>query len=201
MGCSSSKTAQAKAAQAGAPVAALPEAPLLIPEGDFKINLENATCSEDLGIEANFPQKKYIVVDSVREVGLIPAWNKGKENTPELQVKAGDSIVVINGVFGDSDLMLAEVKSKEITLVVKSGQAATGQAEEATGENAANPVVAVLEASSTEPAAANALTTEGPTPELSASQVVDDGVVAVEPEAAEVGASVDEERFCKLAMC
>jgi hypothetical protein len=122
MGCTSSNTAQAKTAQAVAPVVAQSEVPLLIPEGDFKIKLENATCSEHLGVKANFPQKKYIVVDSVNEEGLISAWTRGKENTPGFQVKAGDSIVVINGVFGDSDLMLAEVKSKEITLVVKSGR-------------------------------------------------------------------------------
>jgi hypothetical protein len=143
MGCTSSKTAPAKAAQADAPVVSQAETAMLIPEGDFKINLENASCSEERGVEAHFPQKKYSVVDSVREPGLISAWNRGKENTPELQVKAGDAIVVINGVFGDSDLMLAEVKSKEITLVVKSGRAAADKAEEATCENASIPVVAV----------------------------------------------------------
>jgi len=57
---------------------------------------------------------------------LIPSWNKGCENTPEMQVQAGDCIVAVNGVFGNTDLMRAELKSTIICLTVKRGQLATG---------------------------------------------------------------------------
>jgi hypothetical protein len=122
MGCNGSKTAQA-----GTPVAAKAASPTQIPEGDFKINLENATGSESLGAFCQFPDSKYILVERVKEEGLIPSWNKGCENTPEMQVQAWDCIVVVNGVFGNTELMKAELKSKAITLTVKSGQPATGE--------------------------------------------------------------------------
>merc|ERR1740130_789697 len=110
MGCSGSKASQATAP------AAVKASASQIPEGDFKINLENASGSERLGAVAQFPESKYILIERVKEEGLIPSWNKGCENTPEMQVKAGDLIEVINGVFGNGILTL-----KKIPLTVKRG--------------------------------------------------------------------------------
>merc|ERR1711959_123828 len=98
MGCSGSKTA----AKASAP------APIETTEADFKINIENPTGDADMGLVVQYPEKKYILVESIKEEGLIPSWNKANENTPEVQVKVGDSIVMINGKFGDSDAMMLE---------------------------------------------------------------------------------------------
>jgi hypothetical protein len=129
MGCSGSKASQATApvaVKAGTPATAQGESASQIPEGDFKINFENVSGSEKLGAVAQFPETKYILIESVKEEGLIPSWNKGCENTPEMQVKAGDLIVVVNGVFGNSDLMIAELKSKAITLTVKRSQILEG---------------------------------------------------------------------------
>jgi hypothetical protein len=125
MGCSGSKTGKANTAPADATAAAQAESPAQIPEGDFKIHLVNASGSQPLGAVVKFPANMYILVESVKQEGLIPEWNKGCENTPEMQVNAGDFIVVINGVFGNSDLMLPELFSKAITLTVKRGQALT----------------------------------------------------------------------------
>jgi len=132
MGCGGSKTATANTAPAAAPAAA---------QGDFKINLDNASGSKSLGAVAIFPENKYILVESVKEEGLISSWNQGCENTPEMQVKAGDLIVVINGVFGNSDLMMAELKSKEIILTVKRGQSATEESPSQIPEGAAQAAV------------------------------------------------------------
>jgi len=156
MGCGGSKTAKASA-------------PSQIPEGDFKIILENAAGSESLGATVNFPEKKYILVEAVSEEGLIPAWNKRCENMPEMQMKAGDLIVVVNGVFGNSDLMLAELKSMAITPTVKGGAiaaetpAAEAPAAEAPAAEAAAPAA---EAPAAEAPAAEAPAAEAPAAEL-----------------------------------
>merc|ERR1740130_634066 len=139
MGCSGSKASQATAP------AAVKASASQTPEGDFKINLENASGSERLGAVAQFPESKYILIESVKEEGLIPSWNKGCENTPEMQVKSGDLIVVVNGVFGNSDLMLAELKSKTITLTMKRAQSAIGITA-AEAPSAATPEVPTAEA-------------------------------------------------------
>jgi hypothetical protein len=149
MGCGGSKTAKANV-KADAPATTQGESASQIPEGDFKINLENASGSESLGAVAKFPETKFILIESVKEEGLIPSWNKGCENTPEMQVKSGDLIVVVNGVFGNSDLMLAELKSTAITLTVKRAQSATGtpaaEAPAAEAPTAATPEVPAAEA-------------------------------------------------------
>jgi len=203
------------------------DSPSQIPEGDFKINLENASGSESLGVVAKFPEAKYILVESVKEEGLIPSWNKGCENTPEMQVKAGDLIVVINGVFGNSDLMMAQLKSpsvqgiltlKEITLTVKRGptDAAAPPAEvpsvdaaAAEAPSAENPVAEAPapDAPGAEATAAEVALTETPAAGVPFVNAEPEGicgvaeVVSIEPEDAELGADAKEERFCKLAMC
>merc|ERR1719409_947362 len=107
MGCSGSKTAAKAAASPAAPPAAAET-----PEGDFKINIENPTGDAGLGLVVKSQEKKYFLVESIKDEGLFPSWNKANANTPDVQLKAGDFIVMINGKFGDSDAMLAECKAK-----------------------------------------------------------------------------------------
>jgi hypothetical protein len=76
-------------------------------------------------------------------------------------------------------------------------EAAATNAPEAEGP-APELVASQVEDIAVEPDAAEA---EGPTPEFVASQVEDIGVVAVEPDAVEVGIPIDEERLRKLALC
>jgi hypothetical protein len=123
MGCSGSKTGKVSEPEV-IDMSANPLVTMEIPEGDFKVRVENTNGDVGLGVLATFPENKYILVEAVKDQGLIPSWNRSHENTPELQVRAGDLIVVVNGVFGTTDLMLAEVKAKTVTLTVKSGQQA-----------------------------------------------------------------------------
>merc|ERR1740117_709500 len=69
------------------------------PEGDFKIQLEKTTGSDKMGAIVVSPDDEILVVRSVKEQGMIPDWNKRNENAPELQVKPGDLILSINGIF------------------------------------------------------------------------------------------------------
>jgi hypothetical protein len=153
------------------------ESALSIPEGDFKIHIEDASASKALGIKATFPQKKYIVVERINE-GLISAWNLNMdlcmEHPAEMQVKAGDSIVAINSVFGDSDLMLDEVvRAKSITLAIKRGQAVAGTAEGALMEPAASPMAEVRSDAIT--VTANSGKVASTSPEVAPPKLLDSG--------------------------
>lgn len=113
MGCSGSKPAsQAPVTSQVASAAA---------EGDFKIIVQNPKGDADLGLGVKSLETKYILVESTKEEGLIPSWNKDNANTPEIQIKPGDMLIAINGKFGNCDEMLAECKSASITLLVKRG--------------------------------------------------------------------------------
>jgi hypothetical protein len=181
MGCSSSKSASKAPAQAATAV----------PEGDFKINLENPTGDLGMGVTVQQPEKKYILVEIVKDEGLIPAWNKNNENTPEVQVKPGDLIVVINGKFGNSEEMLAECKTSTITLAVKraaspaeetvaekleadrpatSGPAAEGPAAETPAAEAEAAEAPLAQAPAAETLAAEASAPVSPTAEGSQAQ-------------------------------
>jgi len=188
MGCGGSKTASANV-KADAPATTQGESPSQIPEGDFKINLENASGSESLGAVAKFPETKFILIESVKEEGLIPAWNKGCENTPEMQVKSGDLIVVVNGVFGNSDLMLAELKSTAITLTVKRAQSATGtpaaEAPAAEAPAAGTPEVPAVEA----PVAEGVAAPEAPAEQTPAAESPAAEALAAEAPAAQAPAT------------
>merc|ERR550514_777035 len=162
MGCSGSKTAAKAQASPAAPAAAETT------EADFKINIENSTGDADMGLVVQYPEKKYILVESVKEEGLIPSWNKANENTPEVQVKAGDFIVAINGKFGDSDAMLAECKAKSVSLAVKRAPQAAAPAEEAPAAQTSATAASAAEA----PAAEN-LAAEAPVAEVAAAEAAD----------------------------
>jgi hypothetical protein len=151
MGCGGSKAA----AKASAP------APTETTEADFKITIENPTGDAAVGLVVQYPEKKYILVESIKEEGLIPSWNKANENTPEMQVKAGDFIVMINGKFGDSDAMMAECKANSITFGVKRSPPAAAPALEAPVAEAPAGEVQAAEAPAAE-AAATASVAEAP---------------------------------------
>merc|ERR1712224_697986 len=141
-GCGGSK----QATKAPESKVAAPAQAVAAPEGDFKITIQNPNGGKSLGLVIAYPEKKYILVEGVKEDGLIASWNKNNLNSEEnVQVNEGDMFVAINGVFGDSDAMLAECKTESITLVVKravSPGAATGvpaAESKAAGSPAADP--------------------------------------------------------------
>jgi len=173
MGCSGSKTApQAQAASKAAPET---------PEGDFKITVQNTQGEAGLGLVAKFPEKTYILVESVKEEGLIPSWNKANVNTPDVQVNAGDMLVAINGKSGNSDEMLAECKAESITFVVKRAPSPTVAAESPA------PEAAAADSPATELPAADGSAAEGPAVEAPAATEA----AAAEAPAAEVPPAAD----------
>lgn len=201
MGCGGSKTSKADASSP--PPAATTEAP----EGDFKVTFENPTGSVSMGIVAKFPEKKYILVESMKDEGLIPAWNKANENTPEVQVNAGDLLLVVNGIFGNSDAMLEECKAKSIVVLVKRAasavvapaaeapvtEAPTAEGPAAEGPSSEEPVPQA-EAPAVE-AAAGAPAVEAPAGEAPAAEIPVVEAAAAEPDAEPASAiqPVDQE--------
>lgn len=59
----------------------------------------------------------YLVVNVI-EVGLISQWNEECKGEPELQVRAGDHIIEIEGVRGDGVKLLQMLKSKRRVLKI-----------------------------------------------------------------------------------
>lgn len=91
-------------------------------EGDFKVQLEKSSDHDTLGVAALCPGNQFMVVQSVREEGMIPAWNRGchENTTPELLVKPGDIIVAVNGILANSDGMKREIlRQKSVIASIK----------------------------------------------------------------------------------
>lgn len=120
MGCRGSKDANyARGSRTGgaAPVTVTAGA-----EGDFKVHLERSA-DEPFGLSIALLSDNMILVELVWTVGLVPAWNKRNLSTPEVQVRPGDIIIGVNGIFGNTDDMLRELKTADIILTVKRADA------------------------------------------------------------------------------
>eukprot|EP00929_Paragymnodinium_shiwhaense_P111252 TRINITY_DN78_c0_g2_i1.p1 TRINITY_DN78_c0_g2~~TRINITY_DN78_c0_g2_i1.p1 ORF type:complete len:203 (-),score=95.50 TRINITY_DN78_c0_g2_i1:303-911(-) len=200
MGCSGSKNVAAAPAAAAAPVA---------PEADFKVALETTEATQPLGLTiVSCAQPAVgILVQTVKEEGLVPTYNKQYESTPEQQVAAGDVIVAVNGIFGDYEQMTKELQQqKKLTLSLRrpAAGAAAERAEKTAeeqqpekaapaGEPAAEPEVVAAAASgeaAAEPAAVEPA--EAPTPLAPREEV---GEVPVTEAGDELAAS-DEKKTC-----
>eukprot|EP00929_Paragymnodinium_shiwhaense_P124384 TRINITY_DN9973_c0_g2_i1.p1 TRINITY_DN9973_c0_g2~~TRINITY_DN9973_c0_g2_i1.p1 ORF type:complete len:245 (-),score=81.06 TRINITY_DN9973_c0_g2_i1:267-923(-) len=176
MGCTGSKTAAAAAA--AAPIAAAPE-------GDYKLTVERTDDSQTVGLMiVGNVEPAGILVQAVKEDGLVPTYNRQHENTPEQQVREGDVIVAVNAVFGDFEEMKKELAQQKLTLMVKRPSATpadkTVQPKEE-GETTVEPVAAAAEEGDATPAEAAAApeTAEAPA-------ATSDKENAAEPEAAPV---------------
>jgi len=91
-------------------------------EGDFKVQLEKSSDHDTLGVAVLCPSNQFMVVQSVREEGMIPAWNRGchENSTPELLVKPGDIIVAVNGIFANATGMKREIsRQKSVIASIK----------------------------------------------------------------------------------
>jgi len=126
-GCSGSKTAE-KTASA--------------PVGDFQVTLERPGGDETLGVTVVSMSDNSIKFLTIKEEGLIPAWNKQNETTPELVIKEGDVIVCVNGVYVSSEAMKKELKEKTIALTLKRGTTPTPEADASIDDVAADEAAA-----------------------------------------------------------
>lgn len=210
MGCSGSKTASGKTADSNAvPVEAETKAPApAAPEGDYKVNIEREEDGASFGVSIVAMSDGTFKVTSVKEDGLIPAWNTKNVNTPEVCCKAGDFIVTVNGIFGDTTAMQEQLKGKSVTMALKRPTPSDAQPPVQVAPAAAEAAPAAEPAA--EPPVAEELTTEAATapaekaPEESApaadAAVVEDELLAAQtqsprsPAAAEGGDELDTAR-------
>lgn len=84
----------------------------------FHVTLAKTSADEALGMTLSFPAKNKLRVKALKETGLVITYNSNQLHTPEQQVQPGDDIIVVNGVSGDSDLMLKQLRSQNLVLEV-----------------------------------------------------------------------------------
>eukprot|EP00929_Paragymnodinium_shiwhaense_P054774 TRINITY_DN2744_c0_g1_i2.p2 TRINITY_DN2744_c0_g1~~TRINITY_DN2744_c0_g1_i2.p2 ORF type:complete len:257 (-),score=93.69 TRINITY_DN2744_c0_g1_i2:243-1013(-) len=189
MGCTGSKTASAAAA---APIVAAPE-------GDYKLTVERTDAAQSVGltIVAN-SEPAGILVQGLKEEGLVPTYNKQYENTPEQQVREGDVIVAVNAVFGDFEQMKKELEQQKISMIMKRPATTTPdlteqpkQEGEAAGEPVASAAVTAEAAPAVEAQAETAPADAAAVAETSAAAPVAEAASAeTAPEAEAVEAPV-----------
>eukprot|EP00927_Polykrikos_kofoidii_P087221 TRINITY_DN9993_c0_g1_i2.p1 TRINITY_DN9993_c0_g1~~TRINITY_DN9993_c0_g1_i2.p1 ORF type:complete len:320 (+),score=55.73 TRINITY_DN9993_c0_g1_i2:97-1056(+) len=93
------------------------------PAADFEVVLERRLYGETLGLAMSTHNKKLLQVEKLRTKGMIPAWNASHESTPEVQVRIGDWVLAVNGVWGNADLMITEVVQETVRLSIKRDHA------------------------------------------------------------------------------
>eukprot|EP00929_Paragymnodinium_shiwhaense_P121086 TRINITY_DN93202_c0_g1_i1.p1 TRINITY_DN93202_c0_g1~~TRINITY_DN93202_c0_g1_i1.p1 ORF type:complete len:219 (-),score=54.86 TRINITY_DN93202_c0_g1_i1:294-950(-) len=218
MGCTGSK----KATAAAAPV---PSKDRQLAEGEFKVTFERASDSDVLGLSIVDAAPGVFIVEAVKEEGLVQTFIEANESKPEEHITAGDILVAVNGVAGNSEQMRKELMQKTVVLTVKHPEAPP--AEGATADTAAATVaVESSEAAPLEPveptatpaAEANteggALSPPGQAPTTAPFPAEGAGLanIMIAEETAETNAPVvnvqaldveadHDERLCRLSMC
>mmetsp|Transcript_67308 Transcript_67308/g.173306 ORF Transcript_67308/g.173306 Transcript_67308/m.173306 type:complete len:146 (-) Transcript_67308:44-481(-) len=83
----------------------------------FSVRIERPTPTVPLGLDVYRETSQLLRVEVILEVGLLAKWNA--EN-PELSVQAGDRILAVNGISGDSGRMLYQCSHEDcLTLVIQ----------------------------------------------------------------------------------
>jgi len=85
----------------------------------YKVVLERNGDAETLGLTIVGMADMTLLVQGLHEEGLVSAFNKTVENTPEGQVNAGDFIVAVNTVFGDLEAMWQQLQEETVNLTMK----------------------------------------------------------------------------------
>merc|ERR1712187_182038 len=151
------------------------------PTVTFQINLEKAS-GEDLGITLALPDKTTLVVKAIKDTGAIVTYNK--VSPPDVQLRECDYIVDINGVSGDKDKMLDEIKkSNLLALTVQRNNIASTCQDAIASDTSTQPPEAenVEPALEQEPQEGTATTTVGNDPESKTSEKVAEPPVDVDP--------------------
>lgn len=103
---------------------------------NFHITLAKTSPDEVLGMTLARPEKSKLRVQALKETGLVITHNSNNVHTPKHQVQPGDDILVVNGVSGDSDKMLQQLRSQNIVLEVVRNLDAEKTAVEVPAKNA-----------------------------------------------------------------
>mmetsp|Transcript_112954 Transcript_112954/g.205304 ORF Transcript_112954/g.205304 Transcript_112954/m.205304 type:complete len:257 (+) Transcript_112954:126-896(+) len=109
------------------------------PRPVFVVELQK-TSADELGMDVEEVDGKSLRVTSVKDTGMVAEWNSGTSS--DIHVEAGQSIIEINGVKGDSDallkLLLAPLSmrdfvgeaNKRLKLTISRNQEDTNKTEE-----------------------------------------------------------------------
>jgi hypothetical protein len=152
------------------------------PNATIQINLEKATGDESLGVTLALPDKTTLLVKAIKDTGTVVTYNK--VSPPDVQLREGDSIVGINGVSGDTDKMLDEIKHKNLLAlsVQRNNTGSTGQ-DAAASDTSTQPPEAENAEPATEqgPQEGTTTTTTGKDPESKAAEKVAEPSVGLDP--------------------
>jgi len=85
---------------------------------DFQVVLQKESFETPFGLSVQFPESRSVVVKQVKDIGLVPSWNRSNY---EKQVEVGDIIVDINGISGDADMMMKELDNRWIVMSICKG--------------------------------------------------------------------------------
>lgn len=122
MGCQGSKPAPVDTQQqppkaAAVAISANEEQVVPVPKVTCQIVLEKESDAEEFGTTVAFPDKTSLLIKAFTGKGTVVSHNAKNLSTPDAQVQLGDCIVEVNGVSGDKEKMMAEIK-KSTTLVL-----------------------------------------------------------------------------------
>jgi len=105
MGCSASAEIRNKASAA--------------PRGDYRVYIDNElSAGQSLGLTLK-DGKSHLLVEAVRNEGLVRDWNQQHEFIPEVTVQPGDMIIGTNNIFGRVRSMKTLLTSRPLVLIMK----------------------------------------------------------------------------------
>lgn len=100
------------------------------PKATFEIRLEKEKDEESLGITLALPDETTLVVKTIKDAGTIVTYNRA--SPPDVQLRQGDYIVNVNGVSGDKDKMLDQIKNNKTLVLTVQRDSITPACQEAT---------------------------------------------------------------------
>eukprot|EP00747_Dinoflagellata_sp_TGD_P032872 gnl/TRDRNA2_/TRDRNA2_136266_c0_seq1.p1 gnl/TRDRNA2_/TRDRNA2_136266_c0~~gnl/TRDRNA2_/TRDRNA2_136266_c0_seq1.p1 ORF type:complete len:143 (-),score=28.79 gnl/TRDRNA2_/TRDRNA2_136266_c0_seq1:90-518(-) len=112
------KSPKEDAAKAASEVVPADPPQVITPRGQFMVTLRRTNATDVLGIDVNHSDKITLLVDRVKDEGLVPDWNK---SNPDRAIRPGDRIISVNGVAGKAMDMLEATRGASVELVLKSG--------------------------------------------------------------------------------
>lgn len=108
-------------------------------KGDFTITVEKTDASEKIGVHMRLsvPKQTVMSVGEIYEEGALYKYNA--RASPETRIKIGDYIWDVNGVSGDTDKMLDQLKqATSLTITLQRSDRSTGDVTIADGDRDEN---------------------------------------------------------------
>mmetsp|Transcript_85352 Transcript_85352/g.164335 ORF Transcript_85352/g.164335 Transcript_85352/m.164335 type:complete len:139 (+) Transcript_85352:95-511(+) len=84
---------------------------------EFTIKLNKREGGPRLGIDVDLMDGSYLLIDKINE-GLVDTWN---QEHPDMEVKANDHVMAVNGIRGDAQAMTEACKNNDkLEMLIKS---------------------------------------------------------------------------------